>query len=81
MIFVRSVLDVLFSRFLQIAFKAVPRTRPNYLTRAFNFPVYTNSLVFGDVFNGEQIKAAALPVSARVLLSSDDVFQSHIPDL
>jgi hypothetical protein len=67
--------------FFQITFKTFPRTVPIYLKRTFNFPVYTNSVVFSDVFNGEQFKAAALPVSARVLLSSDDVFQNHIPDL
>ena len=67
--------------FLQIIFKAVPSTRPNYLKRTYNFPVYTSSVVISDVFNGEQFMAAALPVSARVLQSSDDVFQSHIPDL
>jgi len=49
------------------------------MQRTFNFPLYTTSLVFIDVFNGEQFKAAALPVSARVLLSSGDIFQSHIP--
>jgi hypothetical protein len=45
---------------------------------AFNFPVYTDSVVFRDVFNGEQVKAAALPVGTRELLSSGDVFQSNI---
>jgi len=48
---------------------------------AFNIPVYTNSVVFSDVFNEEQIKAAALPVIARVLQSSGDVFQSQRPVL
>jgi len=51
------------------------------MQRTFYFPVYTTSLVFSDVLNGEQFKAAALPVNASVLLSSGDVFQSHIPDL
>jgi len=49
------------------------------MQRIFNFPLYTTSLVFINVFKGEQFKAVALPVSARVLLSSGDVFQSHIP--
>jgi hypothetical protein len=47
----------------------------------FYFSIYTISLVFSDVFNGEQFKAAALPVRARVLLSSGDVFQSPISGL
>jgi hypothetical protein len=51
------------------------------MQRTFNFPIYTISMVFSDVFNGEKFKAAALPVSARELLTSDDVFHSHIPDL
>jgi hypothetical protein len=67
--------------FLQIAFNAVPRTILSHLKRTIHFPVYTNSLVFSDVFNGEQFKAAALPVSARVLLTSGDVFQRHTPGL
>ena len=33
------------------------------------------------LFNGEHFTAAALPVSARVLLSSGDVFQSQTPDM
>ena len=37
--------------------------------------------MFSDVFNGEQFKAAALPVSAGILQFSGDVFQSHIPDV
>jgi hypothetical protein len=65
--------------FLQMAFKAFPRTLPIYMKRTFNLPVYTNSLMYIDVFNGEPVKAAVLPVSARELLSSGDVFQSHIP--
>jgi hypothetical protein len=65
--------------FFQITFKASPRTVPIYLKRTFNIPVYTNSLVFSDVFNGEQLKAAFLPVNARVLQFSGDVFQNHIP--
>jgi len=48
---------------------------------AFNFRIYTKSVVFPDVFNGEQFKTAALPVSIRVLLASGDVFQSQTPDL
>jgi hypothetical protein len=67
--------------FLQITFKAFPRTVPIYLKRTFNFPVFTNSLVLSDVVNGEEVKAAVLPVNARVLLFSDYVFQNHIPDL
>jgi hypothetical protein len=67
--------------FLQIICKTLPRTRLKNVPRAFDFPVYTMSVVFSDVFNGENPKAAALPVSARVLLNSGDVFQSHIPDL
>jgi hypothetical protein len=67
--------------FLQIAFKAFPRTQVLYLKRTFYFSVYTNHKVFSDMFNGKQIKAAALPVSARVRLSSGEVFQSHIPVL
>jgi len=62
---------------LELTFKAVPRTYLNEMVRTFNFPVYTNSVVFSDMFDGEQFKAAALPVSARVLLSSGDVFQSQ----
>jgi hypothetical protein len=65
--------------FLQIVFKAVPRTHFK-MQRAFNFPIYTTSVVLSDVFNGEQLKAVSLPVNARVFLSSGDVFQSHIPD-
>jgi hypothetical protein len=65
--------------FLQIDFKAVPRTHLKFLKRTIDFPVYTNSVVFSDVFTGEQFKAAALPVSARILQSSGDVFQSHTP--
>jgi hypothetical protein len=37
--------------------------------------------MFSDVFNGEAVMAVALPIGARVLLSSGDVFHSHIPDL
>jgi len=39
------------------------------MIRTFIFPVFTNSVVFSDVFNGEQVKTAALPVSTRVLLT------------
>jgi hypothetical protein len=67
--------------FFQITFKAFPRTVPIYLKRTFNIPVYTNSLVYSDVFHGEQFKAAILPVSARVLQCSGDVFQNHISGL
>jgi hypothetical protein len=67
--------------FLQIGFKAFPRTILSHLKRTFNFSVYTYSVVFSDVFNWEQFKAADLPVRARVLLSSSDVFQRHTPDL
>jgi hypothetical protein len=66
--------------YLQIAFKAVPRTLLSHMKRTFNFLVYTSSVVFSDVFNGEQVKAAVVLVRARVLLSSGDVFQSQIPD-
>jgi hypothetical protein len=38
-------------------------------------------VVFNDVLKGEQFKAAALPISARVLPSSGDVFQRQTPDL
>jgi hypothetical protein len=51
------------------------------MERTFNFPVHTNSLVFSDVFNGEQFKATALFVNARVLQFSGDVFQRHTPGL
>ena len=51
------------------------------MQRTYNFPVYTTSVVISDVFNGEQFKAAVLPVSAWIPLTSDDVFQNHIPDL
>jgi hypothetical protein len=64
-----------------ITFLAFPRTLSIYLKRTFKFPVYTDSVVFSDVLIGEQIKAAALPVIARVLHSTGDVFQSPIPDL
>jgi len=67
--------------FLELTFKAVPRTCLNEMERTFNFPIYTNSVVFSDVFNGETFMAAALPVSARVLQSSGDVFQSQAPGL
>jgi hypothetical protein len=67
--------------FLQIAFKVFPRTLPNYMKRTFSFPECTNIVVCSDVFNGEQFKAAAPSVSARVLLYSGDVFQSQTPDI
>jgi len=67
--------------FLQITFKAVPWTAPIKFKGTFNSSIYTNSVVFIDMYNVEQVKAAAPPVSARVLLSSGDVFQSHTPDL
>ena len=51
------------------------------MKRTFYIPVYTNSVVFSDVFNGEQFKAAALSVNARVLLAPGDVFQNQTPDL
>jgi hypothetical protein len=70
-----------FSIFLLIVFRAVSRTRLIEMKRAFNVSVYTSSVVFIDVFDGKHVKAAFLPVSARVLQSSGDVFQSHIPDL
>jgi hypothetical protein len=38
-------------------------------------------MVFSDVFIAEQVKAAALPVIARVFLTHGDVFQSHIPEM
>jgi len=66
--------------FLQIAFKVLPRTGPIYVKRTCNFPINTSSLVYGYVFHGERGKAAFLPVGARVLQFSGDVFQSHIPD-
>ena len=47
----------------------------------FNYPVYASSVVFSDLVDGEQFKAAALSVSARVLVSPGDVFQSETPDL
>ena len=47
----------------------------------FVFSIYTNIVVFSDVYNGEQLKAAALPVSARELLFPGNVFKSHIPGL
>jgi hypothetical protein len=50
--------------FLQIAFKADPRTHPLYLKMTSYFSVYTNIEVFSDVFNGEQIKAGAQLVEA-----------------
>ena len=50
------------------------------MQRTFNFPVYTSIVVFSDVFKGEQFKAAALSVNARVLLTLGNVFQSNIAD-
>jgi hypothetical protein len=51
------------------------------MKRTSKFCVHTNSVVFSDVLTGEQFKAAALPISARVLPSSGDVFQRQTPDL
>jgi len=69
-----------FYMFLHVLFKTFPRTDRQQRRRTFNFPIYTTSLVFSDVFNGEKFQTAALPLSTRVLLSSDDVFQSQTPD-
>ena len=51
------------------------------MKRTIQFPVFTDNVVFSDEFNGESVKTAALPVKARVLQFSGDVFQSHTPDL
>jgi hypothetical protein len=50
------------------------------MKRTFNFPVFTNILVFGDVLKGETAKTAILSVNARVGQSAGNIFQSHIPD-
>jgi hypothetical protein len=64
--------------FLQITFKAFPKTHFMCAHGTFYLPVHTISVMFNDVFNEEHIQAAAQAFKARELLSSGDVFQSHI---
>jgi hypothetical protein len=60
----------------------LPRTLHIYIIEwTFYLPVCTKGLVFSGELNREQVEAAGLPVSPGVLLSSGDVFQSHIPDV
>jgi hypothetical protein len=66
---------------LHITFHEFQKTLNICLKRTFKFLVYTINEVFSDVLIGEKVKAAALSVKARVLLTPGDVFQSHIPDL